>query len=293
MRQLLTIAAVLMMVCLSVSAYEWQEIGGTYALVSDHDTGRPALIFNTGIRYDEVPARMQLRITWEVFSIDGGVETMLYEYTKTTSVREGTQRIWSASQSVLIEPGTEYGARVWIDDLENGLSYVRTQTYLAPYSVPVALRLIGSDGSEEADLSGLSDQELNDLVALQRTLSTAEILEENVDLSELFSQHTPTSNAYPVAVVLLPETGIDSNWGTEAEPITATFGLAVYAYSVRSAQAVDGFGAQVAQYEQSFTGTIYAGSPSDGFGQGATLFVHDGIYLILRAATQELETRSH
>jgi len=292
MRRLLVFGALVLMASLSAFAFEWQEIGGGITIVSDHDTDLPAVVFNTGVSYDETPEMMQLRFTWEVFSVDGGTETMLYEYTKTVRLQDGKHRIWSASQSVLIEPGTQYGARVWIDDIENDLSYFRTYTYIAPESLTIGLRFIGWDGTEEVDLAGLTDAELGDLVGLQRDLSTYEVLAENVDLTDVFSQYATAAASYPVAVILLPETGVDNNWGSESQPITVTFGLSVLVYPVASAEAAAGFLEQVATYEQTFAGTVYAGTADSGFGCGAVIFLHDAMQLILNAAVQEQGTRT-
>ena len=292
MRRTVLFAIAILLVSLPVAALEWEEIGGTANIVSDYDTGLPAIVFNTGISYDVAPELMRLRFTWQVFSIDGEAETMLYEYTKTTRLREGTHRIWSASQSVVIEPGGFYGARVWIDDLENDLSYTRAYTYIAPHSLPVGLRLVGWDGSEEADLTGLPDDELGELARLYGDLSTAEVVAENVSLSDVFSLYAANEDAYPVTVVLLPETGVNSNWGSESQPITATFGLCVFVYTLPSTRAVPGFQEQAALYDQTFIGTVYSGIPGTGLGQGTLVFVHDAMQLILNAAVQELEARS-
>ncbi|MFC2095905.1 hypothetical protein ACFLSW_05670 [Candidatus Bipolaricaulota bacterium] len=283
---------ILLVAALSAAAVEWEEIGGTATVVSDHDTGLPAVIFNAGLSYDEPPEMMQLRIQWEVFSVDGATQTMLYEYTKTTRLRSGATNIYSASQSVLIEVGQLYGARVSIEDLENGLSYTRSLTYVVPLSLSVGLRLIDWAGGEDADLTGLEDKELEELVLLQRYLASAEVLAEGVSLSSFFSQYAPTSAEYPVSVVLLPESGYDGNWGSDSQPITVTFGLAVLIYAIPSADAVSGFQQQIVPYDQTFTGTVYAGPGGDALSEGVIVFVHETMGVILNAAVAELAARS-
>ena len=278
---------------LSVVAVEWEEIEWTATVVSDYKTGFPAIVFNTGLIYEEVPEMMKLRITWEVFAVDGSTETMLYEYTKITRLRDAAERIYSASQSVLIEAGKSYGARVWIDDLENDLSYERTYTYFAPQSLPIGLRLVGWDGTEEADLAAMPDEELEELVLLARAIAAYEVIAEDVSISSLFSQYAATDEDYPVSVILLPETGVDNNWGSESQPITVTFGLTVLVFSVPSSDAKAGFQQQLSQYNQTFTGTVLAGSPGDGFGEGVVVFLHDAMGVILDAAVAELAERSN
>lgn len=272
---------------ISVSATEWEEIDWSATVVSDYKTGLPAIIFNTGLAYDKAPATMRIKVIWEVFAIEGGTETMLYEYTKTTACTRGAQRVYMASESVLIEAGKHYGARVWIEDLENNLFHERSYTYFAPQSLPVGLRLVGWDGTEEADLAGMPDEELEELILLQRAIASYEVIAEDVSISNLFSQYAATDEEYPVSVILLPETGVNSNWGSESQPITVTFGLTVLTFSIPSSDAKAGFQQQLSQYEQAFTGTVYAGS------EGVVVFLHDAMAVILDAAMAELAARSN
>ncbi len=294
MRRRMTVAILMILVAsLSAVAVEWEEIDWSATVVSDYKTGLPAIIFNTGLAYDVIPEMMKLRIIWEVFSVEGGVETMLYEYTKTTVRTRAARRIYAASQSVRIEAGMHYGARVWIEDLENNLFHERSYTYFAPQSLPVGLRLVGWDGTEEADLTGMPDEELEELVLLQRAIASYEVLAEDVSISSLFSQYAAVDDNYPVSVILLPETGVNNNWGSESQPITVTFGLTVLTFSIPSLDAKAGFQQQLSQYEQTFTGTVYAGSGGDGMGEGTVVFVHDAMNVILDAAVAELATRSN
>lgn len=292
-RQLALVILLMLTASFFVAAVQWEEIAGSATVVSDYKTGLPAIIFNVGLAYDELPEMMKLQITWEVFFIDGGTETILNEYSRIVSARSATQRIFSASQSVLIEAGQQYGARVWIDDLENDLSHERTYTYLAPQSLPIGLRLIGWDGSEEADLSGMPDEELEELVLLQRAVASYEVIAEDVLISSLFSEYAATNEEYPVSVILLPETGADNNWGSESQPITVTFGLTVLVFLVQASDAIGGFQDQLSQYEQAFTGTVYAGSSGDGFGDGVVVFLHDAMGVILEATVAELAARAN
>ena len=278
---------------LSAVAVDWEELDWSTTVVSDYKTGLPAIVFNAGFAYDEAPDMMELRIEWEVFSVEGGAKTILYEYT-TTWRRSGLLRVYLASQSVLIEAGKQYGARVSVEDLENGLSGERNFTYIVPASLPVGLRFVGWDGTEEADLVAMTDAGLQELVILQRAIASYEVVAAGVSISSLFSQHAATDEDYPVSVILLPETGVDNNWGSESEPITVTFGLAVLTFSVPSPSAKSGFQQQLAQqYDQAFVGTVYAGPGGDGLGEGVIVFLHDAMGVILDAAVAELAARSN
>lgn len=275
-----------------VAALQWTETGWSAAVVSDYETGLPALMFNIGLIYDEVPDTMKLRIEWQVFSIEDGVKTVLYEYTKPGRERDAAERIYSASQSVLIEPGTQYGARVSIEDLINGLYVERDFAYFAPQSLSVGLRLVDWSGAQAADLSGMSDEELAELLQLQETLDTYTVLAEGVSVSSLFSQHANTDASYPIAVILLPETGVDNNWGTEDQPIIVTFGLRVLAFSIPTRSDSGDFLEQLETYDQPFTGTVYSGSDEQGFGRGVTVFLHDAMGVILDTAQEEQTSRT-
>ncbi|MFC2108216.1 hypothetical protein ACFLS5_02020 [Candidatus Bipolaricaulota bacterium] len=75
----------------SASATEWEEISGATTFVSDLEPGLSAVIFNVEIVYDEAPDMMRPRITWEVLSVDGATQTVLYEHTKNSRRRNGSQ----------------------------------------------------------------------------------------------------------------------------------------------------------------------------------------------------------
>lgn len=274
---------------LSAIAVEWEELEWSATVVSDYKTGLPAIVFSTGLAYDERPETMQLRISWEVFRVDDGSETMLYEYSRAaTAVYLST---YFSSEAVLIEPGGWYGARVQIDDDENALSYKRTFSHIEPHSLPVGLRFVGWDGTEEADLAAMPDEGINELVLLQKAIASYEVIAEDVSISTLFSQYAAANAEYPVSVILLPETGVDNNWGSDSKPITVTFGLTVLTFSIPSLDARTGFQQQLATYEQSFVGTAYAGPDGDGPSEGVIVFLHDAMGVILDAAVDELATR--
>ena len=100
-------------------------------------------------------------------------------------------------RDILKRGAKQHGARVWIDDLENDLSHERTYTYLAPQSLPIGLRLIGWDGSEDADLSGMPDEEMEELALLQRAVASYKVIAEDVSISSLFPQYAATDETIP------------------------------------------------------------------------------------------------
>jgi len=293
MKQRLVIMILLLVAgSLSATAIDWEELDWAATVVSDHETGLPAIVFSIGFAYDDVPSTMRLLIEWEVFSVEAGARTMLYEYTNTWS-RGGLQRVYFGSQSVLIEAGKQYGARVSVEDLDNGLFGERNFTYIVPEALPVGLRFVGWDGTQEADLVAMPDKDLAELVQLQRALASYEVLAEDVSISSLFSQYAATQGDYPVSVILLPETGVDNNWGSESQPIIVTFGLTVLTFSIPSADANAGFQQQLATYDQPFVGTVYAGPGGETDGEAVVIFLHEAMGVMLDAAVAELAARSN
>ncbi len=291
-RSLVVLVVLLSATSIFAAAYEWTELGTAATVLPHPESGLPSIIFNASLAYDEVPETMTLRIAWKVFEVDEGEQTVLYEYTKTTARGRGVAHIYSSSRYILIEAGRQYGAHVSIEDLENGLSYQHSYSYFVPQSLPVGLRFVLWDDTQEVDLSGLSDEELQQLVSLQHELASDEILAEGVSISSFFSQYASADEDYPVSVVLLPETGVDNNWGSESQPITVTFGLTVLAFSIPTPGDRTAFQEQLSEYDQTFTGTVYAGSVGEDLGQGVVVFVQDSMKLILDTALQEQAARS-
>ncbi len=274
---------------LSATAVAWEELEWSSAVVSDYKTGQPAVMFSTGLAYDERPETIRLHITWEVFRIDGGAETMLYEFSRNATPRSLTN--YFSTEPVLIEPGEWYGARVQIDDNANALSFRRSFNHIQPFSLPVGLRFVGWDGTQEADLAAMSDEAIGELVSLKQAIASYDVMAEGVSISTFFSQQAATSAAYPVSVILLPDTGVSNNWGSESKPITVTFGLTVLTFTLRSASVKADFQHQLAQYEQEFVGTVYAGPGGEGASEGVVIFVHDAMAVMLNEATAERAAR--
>ena len=291
-RRLVMMILLLVAGSLSAAAVDWEELDWAATVVSDHKTGLPAIVFNVGFAYDEVPSTMRLLIEWEVFSIEAGAKTMLYEYTTTWS-RRGLQLVYFGSQSVLIEAGKQYGARVSIEDLDNGLFGERNFTYIVPEALPVGLRFVGWDGTQEADLVAMPEKDLAELVQLQQALTSYEVLAEDVSISTLFSQYAATDDNYPVSVILLPETGVDNNWGSDSQPIIVTFGLKVLTFSVPSADARAAFEQQLETYDQTFVGTVYTGPGGETDGEAVVIFMHEAMGVMFDEAVAELAARSN
>lgn len=290
-RQLMLACVLFLVASTTAAAIQWQETGWSASIVSDYETGLPAVVFNIGLLYDEIPELMRLRTEWRVFSIEDGIEIVHYEYKKTGRERNAAERIYTASQSVVIVEGTQYGARVLVEDLVNGLSVSREFSYFAPRRLEVGLRFVGWDGTQETDFTGMPDEHIHELVRLKQAIESYDVVAEGVTVDQMLSQYAKTPESYPVSVILLPETGVDNNWGSEEQPIIVTFGLRVTAFQVPSPADRAVFLTQLETYDEEFTGTVYAGVVGDEFGDGAVIFLHDAMNLILEGAVAEQEDR--
>ena len=286
-----TIGALILSIAIGCSGVEWKEIDGGATVVTDRGSGLPAVAFNATVAYDNVPAKMALRISWQVFVIDDGTRTLIDSYSRERLQSVAMPAISTISPRVSIEAGKRYEGQVVLEDLENAIVFRRTYSYDVALAFPIALRLVDWNGSEEADLSNLSDGEIQELAQMAKDIRTYEVLAEGVNLAQLFANHAPADGDYPVAVLLLPDTGISGNWGTAAQPITATFGLSALVYAIDSRDAVTGYLQQLSADEHVFVGTAYAGPIGDHLGQGHVVFVHNAMNVILEAAIAERTSR--
>ena len=268
------------------AALQWEEIEGGTTIAVDSDTGAQSIIFNVGLAYDDVPRMMRIQASWEVFVVEDGVETPLEAWTRSSERMLATERVWSSSSRIPIEEGKQYGARLTIEDLENALSFRKTFTYFAPLELSVGIRLTGDTGTQLFDMTGVPEAELAELARLQRAVASYERVSETAALTGLFSQHAASSEAFPVSVLIMPDTGMDAHGGTKDVTITLRFGLHVLVYSIENRASASAFLTQIAGFDESFSGAVYIGPGNDEFGEGATVFVHDAVHPILDAASR-------
>lgn len=94
---------------------------------------------------------------------------------------------------------------------------------------------------------------------------------------------------YPLSIVLIP---VPPNISAPARsPITFSVTLTLYTYYLASQADIDYIIGQLAQFEQEFTGNLYAGSESSILGGSKSVFVHDLAWQVLEAASSEIRNR--
>jgi len=275
-----------LLIGLAVYAVGWDKFEGGATIVTDSDTDVQSVVFNLGLAYDSKPSHMQISTSWEVYVIEDGVETILDAWSRTSRKTPATDRVWSSSSRIPIEAGKRYGARLVMEDIENGLSHRETFSYFAPLELSIGIRLTGDTGAQLFDMTGVPEDELAELARLDSAIASYEELATSVELTSLFSQHATSSDAFPVSVLIMPDTGIDSHGGTKDVTITLRFGLQVLVYSIEDRATTSSFLSQIALFEETFSGSVYAGPGTDGFGEGVTIFVHDAVFPILDAASR-------
>ncbi|MBU0595974.1 hypothetical protein KJ567_04740 [Candidatus Bipolaricaulota bacterium] len=293
-RRTIFAAALFVLLCAPVAlSVEWSEFQAFPAVTTDPVTGAPSLIFSLGLAYDERPSAMRIRTSWEVYVVENGERVLLESYARTSPEMRGAGNVYAASPRVTIEAGGRYLATVVIEDLVNDLTHEHVFDFLAPLSLPLGIHFEGSDGSEALDLTGLPDEELEELVLLYRLLvADYELTAEGVELSAMLSDHSGLEESYPMAALLIPSNGLSSEIGPEDAPITVTVAQVLYVYSIPSSEGVDGFEGQVEDFGRDFVGMVYAGPGGDGLGAGKIVFIHEPAWLVLEAAAAEYARRT-
>jgi len=94
---------------------------------------------------------------------------------------------------------------------------------------------------------------------------------------------------YPLSLVLIP---VPPNISAPAgSPITFSVTLTLYTYFIETQGDIGSIQNELAQFEQEFSGYIYAGSESSILGGSKTLFVHELAWQVLEAASREIRNR--
>jgi len=278
---------------MTAGAVEWTETQAFPAVTTDPETGAPSLIFSLGLAYDERPNKMRIRTSWEIYVVEDGEQVLLDSYARTSPEMRGAGNVYAASPRVAIEPGGRYIATVVVEDLVNDLTYEHIFDFLAPLSLPLGIHFEGSDGSEALDLTGLPDEELEELVLLYRLLvSDYERVGEDVEIAAMLADYADLDESYPMAALLIPSDGLSSEIGPENAPITVTVAQILYVYSIPASDAVAGFRGQVEGFGREFSGFVYEGPGGEGLGAGMVVFLHEPVWLVLEAADAEYRRRT-
>jgi len=281
----IAVAAALALVGLTAHASGWEETDWGTEIVVDGG-GRPAVVFFVSLEAAATPDGRSVSASWEVYEVVDGAEVRLGGFSR-SAVRSGeSARIHSASPTVPIEAGGRYGARVAISGASGVTVLARTFEFVAPPALPFGIRLSGWDGSENVDLGGLPDEELEELALLHDLLDGYTRAAEGVSIDAFLRGDAATSD-YPLSLLLLPTADID----TSSAPITLYVILNLYVYTLSDPTETASVRGQIAQFEQDLIGSVYTGTGSAILGGGRTIFVHDSAWPVLEAAASEVAAR--
>ncbi len=191
-----------------------------------------------------------------------------------------------------IEPGKAYGAHLVVEDRANGFTYRKDFQYLAPLVVPLGIRLEGWDGSSAVDLTGVADEELEDLVTLYTHLKTYVQTASDIALETFLSPSMATVQTYPAVVMVVPNAGLSTTYGGNTHGVTLTVGQAFVLYVVPSANELAALRTQVTAFDRPILGDVYLGPGDLGSVTALCVYIDDVAWDVLKAASAEWAKRT-
>lgn len=290
-RLLGTLLVVLCLVGAAVSALDWKEVGTTATPKTGSD-GEPVILFTLQLQYDQLPPDASLSFGWTVYELGTGEPIEISSFYRSTTFSGGSVNIYLASGRVPVEPGRRYRAHLVVDDVLNDLHFTRDIDYTSPVSLPVGLRLVADDGEEAYDLSGVPDEEIEEMATAYDALRAEyDLLAEDLALNPFFSTHASSEDAFPVTVFLIPVAGTPSPLGPANSPVTFTIIPVLYIFPIPTSAAVAGTLEQIATYDREFRGKVFSGEATEALLGGRTVFVGEVAWQALAAAAEEEAAR--
>lgn len=285
----LAVAALFLLSLASVAALK--EVRTSSDLGVDPKTGSAAVYFNVVLEYDPRPERASLSISWTVYTLEGGREAAVETSSSTSLQDPAPGKVYMMSPPLVVEPGKTYGAHLVFQDSANGLAYRKDFRYLAPLVVPIGLRLEGWDGSSGVDLTGVLDEELEDLVTVYNHLKTYVQTASEQAFEAFLTATLPPEQAYPAVAMLIPTAGLSTTYGG-TRGVTLTVGQFFVMYVIPSADAVGAMRTQAASFATPPTGAVYVGSGDLGLVTAVRAFVDEIAWAVLQAASAEWTRRT-
>ena len=274
-----------------IAAGAWKEADWSADLAVNPKSGGPAVYFSVVLEYDPLPERFDISISWALYAVQDDIEVPVESLASSSAQDSSVRRLYLMSPPLPVEPGKTYGAHLTVQDAANGLTYRRDFRYLAPLVVPIGLRLEGWDGSSAIDLTGVADEELEDLATLYTHVKTYQQTASEQALETFLTAPLAPADAYPAVVLLVPTAGLSTNLGG-AKGVTLTVGQVFAMYVVPSTDAVSALRAQVAAFDQPILGAVYVGNGDLGILEGKRVFVDKTAWAVLQAAAAEWSKRT-
>ncbi len=292
MRIATTLSVMLLLLGGCATALEWTELSAL-ATATTGSSGEPAVIFSVQLEYDARPREADLSFGWTVEERADGETAVIDTFYRSTGFPGGALRISFASDRIPIKAGTLYRAHVIVDDAANDLHYERDIDYTAPVSLPVGIHLRGTNETEEWDLSGVPDEELEEMATAYDALLSEYTEEANdVRIDAFFADHASTTDAFPVTVFVIPAVGDESPFGPSDSPVTFSIVPMLYVFPVPEQNGVPGLLEQLSIYQREFIGRVFVGGPDDGVFGAVTVYVDEEAWMVLAAAKAEEDRRA-
>jgi len=272
-------------------AVDWDEISTTATPVNDTE-GQPMVVFTVHLRYDQRPSESSLSYGWTVDEISPDGTTEVLSFYRKTTFSGGGLNLYLASGHVPIVAGNRYVGRVTVDDDVNDLHFETEVDYSAPVSLPVGIRLSAQTGDQVFDLSGVPDEEIEELATACDVLrSEYDLVAEDVTLDDFFSEHASGSEDFPATVFLIPAAALEGEIGPSSGPISFSVERILYIFPVPDRSAVSGLLDQLSVYEVDFMGRVYEGDGSDAVYGAMKVFVGNAAWDTMAAAAEEEDRR--
>jgi len=167
--------------------------------------------------------------------------------------------------------------------------------YIAPLSLPtgVALNVSTTSGdTDEIDLSGVPDEELEELASYFTTFSTDYVqTASEVLVKDFFTIYATSDEAFPAWLLVVVSLGPNVSTSGSGISIKANYNRILFIYPVNSPAAVGGVLEQLSSFTEEFVGRVLlAKNPSDS-GNAVSVFIGETAWQVLQAASQEIEQR--
>jgi len=281
----------LVTVGLSVAAVDWEEISTTATPVTDQ-LGQPMVVFMVHLRYDAAPSRADLSYGWTVIEGSGADRVEVASFYRPTTFPGGGLNLYLSSGHVPISPGKRYVATVTVNDTENDLHFEEEIEYGAPVSLPVGIRLTAQSGDQVYDLSGIPDEEIEEMATAYDVLNDDyDVVAEEITADAFFRDHANADEDFPATVYLIPAAGLEGEFGPTTGPIRFSVERTLYIFPVPAKSDVAGLLAQLDVYEFDFVGRAFEGAGDSAVFGGRTVFVDDAAWDTLKAAADEERRR--
>jgi hypothetical protein len=281
----------------AAAGVSWREKGYAVQPQIDSRTGQMEVGFVVTLEYDRSPACVEFKISWKIALVSGGREEEIA--TDSRSRKRNCVCCISTyatlSPFIVPVPGSQYRARLHLEDAANALVFDRTIDYVAPLSLPTGITLnvtTPTGTTHGVDLSAVPDEELEELAAYSTLLSTSYVQTASaVAVSDFYMTYAGAAGSFPAWTIVVASVGPTSLLTGSGLTIAASYNGLFLVYPLASSSAVQAVKEQLAQFGQLFAGLVFVKKGEPDGQNPLTVFVSDRAWEILQAAAAEQKKR--